>query len=100
MVNPSGFQTETLPKTLMLASAFLSSDVLDAADAVFVFDEENHRRIRTDFPTAQPKLHRLGDLAANGERDIVDPYGRSVDDFRRTYRTIIRLLDGCSGHAR
>jgi protein-tyrosine-phosphatase/predicted ATP-grasp superfamily ATP-dependent carboligase len=81
-------------------STVLSSDALDAADAVFVFDEENHRRVRTDHPASRPKLHRLGDLAPNGERDIVDPYGRPLEDFRRTYRTIIRLLDGFSGSVR
>jgi len=75
-------------------SSVLTADLVDAADAVFVFDEENHRTVRTQFPHARAKLHRLGDLAPNAERDIADPYGRSLEDFRRAYRTIIRLLDG------
>jgi protein-tyrosine-phosphatase/predicted ATP-grasp superfamily ATP-dependent carboligase len=81
-------------------SSVLTPDLLDAADAVFVFDEENHRTVRTRFPHAHAKLHRLGDLAMNGERDIADPYGRALDDFRRTYRTIVRLLDGFAGSVR
>jgi protein-tyrosine phosphatase len=78
-------------------STVLSSDLLDAADAVFVFDDENHRTVHATFPESRAKLHRLGDLAVNAEREIADPYGRSLDDFRRTNRTIVRLLDGFAG---
>ncbi len=78
-------------------STLLTQALIDAADAVVVFDEENVRIVSARFPAARPKLHRLGYLAGNGTVDIRDPYGGPVETFRATYRTIQRSLDAAGG---
>ena len=81
-------------------SAVLTGEQIDAADAVFVFDDENVRTVQAQFPESRAKIHRLADLSMNGDPVIADPYGRSLDDFRKTYRTIARLLDGAGSSMR
>jgi protein-tyrosine phosphatase len=74
-------------------SALLGEDALRRADAVFVFDRHNWRTVVERFPFARPKLHLLGDLAGNRAREIRDPYGGTLDDFRAAYRRISGALD-------
>jgi protein-tyrosine-phosphatase/predicted ATP-grasp superfamily ATP-dependent carboligase len=69
-------------------SSVLDAALVDGADAVFVFDEENVRTVTTSFPGARAKLHRL---AAAGE--IADPWGKDLDHFRAAYQAIRHALD-------
>jgi protein-tyrosine-phosphatase/predicted ATP-grasp superfamily ATP-dependent carboligase len=74
-------------------STVVSQDVVDAAQVIFVFDQENYRTLRARFPSARARIHRLSHLAGDGFLDIRDPYGGPLEDFRAAYRTISRSLD-------
>lgn len=78
-------------------SSVVSEDLMRAADVVFVFDEENHRTLAARFPFARGKLHRLAGLVPDGGRDVSDPYGKGVEDFRAAYRLIRLALDALAG---
>jgi protein-tyrosine-phosphatase/predicted ATP-grasp superfamily ATP-dependent carboligase len=79
-------------------STVLADDTLRAADAIFVFDEENRRTVAARWPWARAKVHLLPDLAADADAEIADPYGGTVDDFRETYTRITRILDAYADH--
>ncbi|HZP40438.1 MAG TPA: ATP-grasp domain-containing protein [Candidatus Binatia bacterium] len=68
-------------------STVVDAELLRAADAVFVFDDENARTLAARFAFVRPKLHRL---APGG---IADPYGGTLDDFRAAYAAIRRALE-------
>jgi protein-tyrosine-phosphatase len=73
-------------------SRILTVDLIQEADALFVFDADNHRSVLSQHPAARGKVHYMGALAQRGPVEIDDPYGRSVADFERTYRLIARSL--------
>jgi len=66
---------------------------LEAADVIFVFDEENRRTIRTRFPQLKKRIHLLGCLNSRGPLHIADPYGGDELHFRQTYQTIKNAVD-------
>jgi len=75
-------------------SSVLGEAQVRAADAIFVFDEENYRTLTARHPRARRKIHRLGDLAADGPAEIRDPYGGTREEFRAAYQAIRRTLEG------
>lgn len=74
-------------------SRVLDAEMLRAADVVVTFDRENYDTVARRFPEAREKLHRLAMLRADGLPEIADPYGGTVEDFRRCYRVIASALD-------
>jgi protein-tyrosine-phosphatase len=72
-------------------SRVVDQEFVDDADAIFVFDEENYRTIRRDFPAARPNLHFLGALAEDGPLFIPDPYGGAPEKYEAVYGRIIDL---------
>jgi len=73
-------------------SQTVTADLIQAAEAVFVFDQQNHRRIREDYPSAIPRLHFVGALTHQGPLFIEDPYGSDPSAFERAYRAIANAL--------
>jgi protein-tyrosine-phosphatase len=45
------------------------------------------------FPFARDRTFWIGALAEEGAVEIGDPYGGTLDDFRRTYEAIRRALE-------
>lgn len=74
-------------------SRVLTGEMVDEADAIFVFDHDNVRNVVSMFPTARGKVHYLGALAERGPVFIADPFGRSAAQFERTYRLIADSLE-------
>jgi protein-tyrosine-phosphatase/predicted ATP-grasp superfamily ATP-dependent carboligase len=74
-------------------SRILDAEMVRTADAIFTFDQENYRTVVARHPGARRKVHRLSALGGDAEQDIRDPYGGTVDEFRRTYDRIRRALD-------
>lgn len=68
-------------------STVVDAPMLRAADAVFVFDEENVRTLVSRFPFVRSKLHRVASAP------IADPYGGTADDFRTAYAAIRGALE-------
>jgi protein-tyrosine-phosphatase/predicted ATP-grasp superfamily ATP-dependent carboligase len=81
-------------------SRIVDEAMVRAADVVFTFDQENRRTVLGRFPFARGRTFWIGALAEEGAVEIGDPYGGTVDDFRRTYDAIRRALDtGLAGAA-
>ncbi len=78
-------------------SRVLDPAMLERADAVFVFDDDNFDTLRRRFPQARNKLHRLPLLAGDGSVSIADPYGKSIEQFRKAYREIRRAFESGYG---
>ena len=68
-------------------SRALDAEMVRTADAIFTFDQENYATVVARHPEARRKVHRLA------VPDIRDPYGGTLDEFRRTYDRIRRALD-------
>ena len=64
-----------------------------AADAIFTFDRENFTTVLARHPEARHKVHQLSALAGGEAQEIRDPFGGTVDEFRRAYDRIRRALD-------
>jgi protein-tyrosine-phosphatase/glutathione synthase/RimK-type ligase-like ATP-grasp enzyme len=74
-------------------SQVLTYDLVRAAEAIFVFDEENYRRVQQDFPFSRPRLHFVGALNSRGPLFIKDPYGGSPSAFDQSYQAIATALE-------
>jgi protein-tyrosine-phosphatase/predicted ATP-grasp superfamily ATP-dependent carboligase len=72
-------------------SQTITIEVVNQADAIFVFDEENYRELRRRYPHARSKLHLIGALG-NGSLIVKDPINEGTDCFRRAYATIADAL--------
>jgi protein-tyrosine-phosphatase/predicted ATP-grasp superfamily ATP-dependent carboligase len=77
-------------------SRILDAAMVGAADAIFTFDQENFTTVLARHPEARRKLHRLSALGDEAAGDIRDPFGGTVDDFRRTYARIRHALDAAT----
>ena len=69
-------------------SEVLCAEMLQDADVVFVFDDENRRTLRERFPWVMPRVYLLGLLGDHPTTIIRDPYGGGPDDFRLAYDAI------------
>lgn len=77
-------------------STEISSEAIDNSDLILVFDLENYFTVRSQFPQARKKTFMLGWLNENGDVEIADPYGGSVERFEQTYTNIRAALDAFS----
>ena len=72
-------------------SALISEQTLRTADIVLVFSLDQAVTIRALFPAWARKTVLLG-AADDGPLEIPDPFGKSVDEFRRVYARIETAL--------
>ncbi len=75
-------------------SRLLIDAMLHEFQAVFVFDEQNYRRLATDFPIVRNRLHFVGALKQDGPLFIEDPFGLEPADFDRCYDQIAEAISG------
>jgi protein-tyrosine-phosphatase/predicted ATP-grasp superfamily ATP-dependent carboligase len=73
-------------------SQVLSARMLQDADVILVFDDENYRTLRERWGWATHKVHFLGILGEAPTTIIHDPDGRGPADFRAVYETIRRCV--------
>ena len=76
-------------------SQVVTEAMLADADAVFVFDRFNVRRLRKTGAARMDRVFWLGDLDPQwvGKRAIIDPWGKALEDFDRTFARIERCID-------
>lgn len=67
---------------------------LGAADAVFIFDRFNATRLRAAGSVPRERLFWLGDFDPTwaGKRAIIDPWGKPLVEFDRTFTRIDRCI--------
>lgn len=73
-------------------SRVLTPAMLEDADIVFVFDEDNLVTLRERYPWAMPKVHLLGVLGDRDTAIIRDPYGGTPTEFRVAFEAIRRSV--------
>jgi protein-tyrosine phosphatase len=79
-------------------SSVLSPALVDWATYIFTMTGSHKSAVISMFPYAREKVFTIKEFAENNQTtDIMDPFGRSVDVYRDTYRelesTINQLLD-------
>lgn len=75
-------------------SRLLTAEIIDAADAVFVMDFDNLRRLRRLSPQSLHKTFFLGLFADASDGVIPDPYTMNGAQVEIVYRLMTRALDG------
>ncbi|AMV27710.1 Low molecular weight protein-tyrosine-phosphatase wzb [Gemmata sp. SH-PL17] len=68
----------------------LTEELVNSADAIFVFDFENYERLIADY-NCRHKLHLVGAMSS-GPIWIDDPYGQHIDQFIATYEKISKAI--------
>lgn len=76
-------------------SRLVSREMIDHADVIFVFEASHARKLRELSEKRTPPVFLLPDFDSvwAGKRVIADPWGKSLEDFRRTFTRIDRCLD-------
>jgi hypothetical protein len=62
--------------------------------AVFVFDEQNYRRLAGDFPFIRKRLYFVGALKPDGPLFVADPFGLETAAFEQCYQQIAEAISG------
>lgn len=78
-------------------SRVLDAAMVEKAGPIFVFDVDDFRRVRRDFPQSRGRIHILGVVADRGALSIRDPYGRPPEVFARAYGRIADLIASYDG---
>jgi protein-tyrosine-phosphatase len=72
----------------------LTREMLEEADLVLVMEPGHRSSVLGIHPQADTKTMLLGDLAGLSGRDaaVPDPFGGSIDSYRRTFHRLSTLL--------
>jgi protein-tyrosine phosphatase len=75
-------------------SRVVTADMLARADAIFLFDRYNVQRLRGETGVLWSRVYWLGDFDPRwtGKRAIIDPWGRSLEEFDETFARIERCV--------
>jgi len=73
-------------------SRVFSRSMLEEADAVFVFDEENFHAVTAEHRGAAERTHLLGALSPEGPVIVADPYGGPPSQYQAVYRQIAEAI--------
>ena len=80
-------------------SKVVTTALVEAVDVIFVFDRHNARRV-LEIPGARAdRVWWLGDFDPEwaGRRAILDPWGKPIEDFERTFARIDRCVEEVLG---
>jgi len=73
-------------------SRVLSRSMLEEADAVFVFDDENYHAVTAEHRGAAERTHLLGALSPAGPVVVADPFGGPASHYQAVYRQIAEAI--------
>lgn len=75
-------------------SKLLTSEMAAKADALVIFDRYNASRMKSAFPAQTGRVFWLGDFDPvwSGKRAIIDPWGKSDEEFDVTFERIERCV--------
>jgi len=74
-------------------STLITKELIQDAQIIYVFDEENKQTLNTLFPNAKNKIFLLGTLIENLPTIIPDPYCKKYSDYKRTYKLISQSIE-------
>jgi protein-tyrosine-phosphatase len=75
----------------------LTTDEVAGADLILVMTREHARLIRQTWPQYAWKVHLLSEMTGK-RRDVEDPYGGSIEEYRACADTMSRYIDGGLEH--
>lgn len=70
-----------------------SGELLEHSDIVFTVTANHRRALAAKFPQAAAKIHVLAEFAGFTGVDIADPFGQSVDVYRKCAAQMEELID-------
>jgi protein-tyrosine-phosphatase/predicted ATP-grasp superfamily ATP-dependent carboligase len=74
-------------------SKVITKNLIESAQAIFVFDEKTRHIVLSRYPSSKKKVHRLGLLVGKKQPIIADPFGGNLKTFIETYQDIIKALN-------
>ena len=76
-------------------SQLVTDALLEEADVVFLFEGSHTRKLCRVASSASTAVFLLGDFDPlwEGKRVITDPWGKPLEEFRRTFKRIDRCLE-------
>jgi protein-tyrosine-phosphatase len=77
-------------------SRVLAAEMLEQAEAVFVFDQGNYRAVVSEHPGCAQRVHCVGALADDGPLFISDPFGGSATEYELVYRQIAAAIEAAN----
>lgn len=78
------------------SSALLTKDHIDWASYILTMTSSHKQLIADRFPESGKKTWSLGEFASENGRaaaDVMDPYGGSIETYRRTRDELEQLID-------
>jgi protein-tyrosine phosphatase len=73
-------------------SRVLTAELVEEADAIFVFDQQNYHTVVRTYPSAKGRVHFIGVLAEKGPLFVPDPVGGAAEDYDLVYQRIAELV--------
>jgi protein-tyrosine-phosphatase/predicted ATP-grasp superfamily ATP-dependent carboligase len=74
-------------------SSIIDDGIIASRDIVLVFDDAGFKEISRRFPEARSRIFGIGQLVDPPRREIRDPFGKDLGEFRRTYGAIRQAVD-------
>ncbi|RSK28954.1 low molecular weight protein arginine phosphatase [Bacillus sp. HMF5848] len=75
-------------------SSPLTLDLVDWADWIITMTSNHKEHVKQQFPQAIAKTKTITEFAVGTTfRDVADPFGGSLEDYRQTYQQLSELID-------
>ncbi|MDD5503205.1 MAG: low molecular weight protein arginine phosphatase [Candidatus Thermoplasmatota archaeon] len=71
----------------------VSAEMVEKADVVLAMTKAHKEKIVSYFPQAKGKVFTLNEFAFGVSRDISDPYGADLPEYRRCAREILAAIE-------
>ncbi|MBM7648352.1 protein-tyrosine phosphatase [Bacillus ectoiniformans] len=70
----------------------VSQELIDWADVILTMTN-SHKQVLADlYPPATEKIHVLNEFVEGEARDVADPFGGTIDEYRQTYLELDQLI--------
>ncbi|KAB7707474.1 low molecular weight protein arginine phosphatase [Bacillus aerolatus] len=70
----------------------ITPDLVEWADVIFTMTNSHKQALLSSFPKCSEKIWPLREFIHEQQEDVADPYGGSIDDYRRTYAELDELI--------
>ncbi|MBS2771348.1 low molecular weight protein arginine phosphatase [Anoxybacillus rupiensis] len=74
-------------------SSFLKKEDVDWATYIFTMTTGHKQQLMERFPEAKDKIFTMKEFVLGQEGDVVDPFGGSVEVYRRTREELDQLIE-------
>ena len=72
----------------------INKEIIEKADMILIMDAEQEEAILKQFPEAGKKLFFLGKFYGGKNKEISDPYGHSVFQYRVCFNELSMAING------